>query len=233
MATRGWHRCSRARLPGRRSGFVLLGLALVLSTGCHRKRARLPVIPPPSPGYTQVGLASWYGHPYHGRRAADGETYDMDEFTAAHRTLPFGTWVRVENLSNGKTVDVRITDRGPFVPGRIIDLSRAAARRIGMIGPGTTKVRLEIIPPPAALNRSGRFAVQVGAFRRKENARRLREVMEKRYGTARIVRLRGTPTLWRVLVGSSAHREAMEELARKIRSDYGPAFVVRLPAGRN
>ncbi len=90
-------------------------------------------------GSTEIGIASWYGHPYHGRQAANGEIYDMEKLTAAHRTLPFDTWVRVENISNGKTVEVRITDRGPFVGDRIIDLSHAAAREIEMIGPGRCK----------------------------------------------------------------------------------------------
>ena len=82
---------------------------------------------------TETGIASWYGYPYHGRRAANGEIYDMEKLTAAHRTLPFGTWVRVTNLTNSKTVDVRITDRGPFIDGRIIDLSKAAAREIDQV----------------------------------------------------------------------------------------------------
>lgn len=232
MTVRQLHWSSKACSQGFQA-IVLLAVITLLSTGCHKKRVRAPTVPPPSPGYTEVGLASWYGHPYHGRRAANGETYNMEEFTAAHRTLPFGTWVRVQNLKNGKTVDVRITDRGPFVPGRIIDLSRAAARRIGMIGPGTTKVRLEIISAPAALEKSEYFAVQVGAFRRKANARRLREVMEQRYGTARVVYRDGNPSLWRVLVGNSPRLNAMAALANKIRSEYGPAFVVRLGANRN
>src|SRR5438067_9814357 len=93
-----------------------------------------------SDGDSTIGVASWYGHPYHGRHAANGEVYDMEKLTAAHRTLPFDTWVHVVNTSNQKTVDVRIIDRGPFVDGRIIDLSHAAARQIELIGPGVTEV---------------------------------------------------------------------------------------------
>ena len=100
------------------------------------------------PGDTEEGIASWYGHPYHGRAAANGEIYDMEKMTAAHRTLPFNTWVRVYDLDNNKTIDVRITDRGPFVDGRIIDLSHAAARELEMIGPGTARVRIEVIRAP-------------------------------------------------------------------------------------
>src|SRR5579884_2306404 len=114
--------------------------------------------------YTETGVASWYGHPYHGRPAANGEIYDMEKLTAAHRTLPFGTWVEVRNLENNKVVTVRITDRGPFVHGRIIDLSRAAAMQIGMLGPGLAKVRLRVVTPPQELPAVNLYAVQVGAF---------------------------------------------------------------------
>src|SRR4051812_49411914 len=149
---------------------VFLACGLVLLSGCaHKKRARVSpppkgVIPLPA-GAVEIGKASWYGHPYHGRQAANGEIYDMEKLTAAHRTLPFETWVHVVNLSNQKTVDVRITDRGPFVGGRIIDLSHAAARQIELIGPGVSEVRLEILSVPETARTAGVYAVQVGAFR--------------------------------------------------------------------
>jgi rare lipoprotein A len=99
-------------------------------------------------GDLETGIASWYGVPYHGRRAASGETFDMEQLTAAHQTLPFQTMVEVTNLDNGKRVVVRINDRGPFVKGRIIDLSHAAAKQIDMIGPGTARVRLKVVYAP-------------------------------------------------------------------------------------
>src|SRR6516165_7328395 len=162
-------------------------LAVLVLAGCgHKKHAR-NIPPPPAPssssarrtppvpvkvGQTEDGIASWYGHPYHGRAAANGEIYDMEKMTAAHRTLPFNTWVRVYDLDNNKTTDVRIIDRGPFVDGRIVDLSHAAAKEINMIGPGVARVRIEVIstPPDAA---PGLFAIQVGAFHVKANAERL------------------------------------------------------------
>jgi rare lipoprotein A len=99
--------------------------------------------------YVETGLASWYGRPYHGRAAANGEIYDMNRMTAAHRTLPFNTWVRVFDLDTGKSVDLRVIDRGPFVDGRIIDISQAAAREIDMIGRDTARVRIEVTNYPA------------------------------------------------------------------------------------
>lgn len=120
------------------------------------------------------GVASWYGPGFHGRRTANGETYNQDELTAAHRSLPFNTLVRVENVRNGKSVVVRINDRGPFVGNRIIDLSHKAARNIEMVGTGTAEVRLTIINPDPEYNRQEyiqeRFTLQVGSFSRPEHA---------------------------------------------------------------
>jgi rare lipoprotein A len=174
-------------------------------------------------------MASWYGHPYDGRRAAGGEIYDMEQMTAAHRTLPFNTWVRVQDLDNDRAVEVRINDRGPFVDGRVIDLSHAAARALQMIGPGTARVRLQVIRSPS-ISTEGLFAVQVGAFQDQRNAERIRRRMESRYGVARVVLRDGTPGLWRVLVGSEASEDAADALAGRIRkeSHETTAFVVRL-----
>jgi rare lipoprotein A len=132
------------------AGFALLALASMSIAGCghHTTRISAPVAPARI-GSTETGIASWYGVPYDGRRAASGEIYDMRQLTAAHRRLPFQTWVEVTNLTNGKQVDVRINDRGPFVKGRIVDLSQAAARDIDMLRAGTARVRLKVIPPPS------------------------------------------------------------------------------------
>lgn len=168
----------------------------------------------------------------------------MEKLTAAHRTLPFNTWVRVENLSNNKFVEVRITDRGPFIDGRIIDLSHAAAGAIDMIGPGVTRVRVRVIEAPLPTVAAGvapatpmiedtanaRFAVQVGVFRDRQNAERVRRDMEARYGAARLVLREGSPVMWRVLVGSEGSEDAAGALSDRIRRESGEksAFVVRL-----
>jgi peptidoglycan lytic transglycosylase len=216
-------------------GVVSLVVALAL-TGCGRKK-HVRLAPPPVPieprvGQTEEGIASWYGHPYHGRQAADGEIYDMEKLVAAHRTLPFHTWVRVHNLDNDKAVDVEIIDRGPFIDGRIIDLSHAAAQAVALIGPGTAKVRIRIIEAPAnAAAVPGHYAVQVGAFRDRDAAERLREEMSARYGAATLVMRSGNPAMWRVLVGDEPSEEGAGTLAERIRNEgaeKASAFVVRL-----
>ena len=216
-----------------RQALVVSLLAATVFTGCaHRKHGKLTPPPAiqPAVGQSEEGIASWYGHPYHGRQAADGEIYDMETMVAAHRTLPFNTWVRVYNLDNQKTVDVRIIDRGPFVDGRIIDLSHAAARQVGLIGPGIARVRIVITqtPPVAA---PGRYAVQVGAFRDKSSAERVKNEMAGRYGTAQLLPRSGQPPVWRVLVGDESSESGAGALADRIRREGGEklsAFVVRL-----
>jgi rare lipoprotein A len=210
-------------------------LVLVLLTvACSKKQARVqppaarPVTPAPV-GLTERGVASWYGKPYDGRPAADGEIYNMETMVAAHRTLPFQTRVRVRNLANGKIVEVRIIDRGPFVGGRIIDLSHAAAREIEMIGTGTAQVELAVIAGPSSAEKAY-FAVQIGAFRDKGNAERLQRSLETTYGSARSVLRSGDPPLWRVLAGREPSVEAAENLAKRLREEQKvpAAFVVRL-----
>lgn len=126
-----------------RTGFLTMSLLIALLSGCAGKNQRVQI---PTPSQTEIiGIASWYGDRHHGRRTASGEKYDQSAFTAAHRTLPFNSIVRVSNLENGRQVEVRINDRGPFAKNRIIDLSYAAAKSIGMIKAGTAKVRLEIL----------------------------------------------------------------------------------------
>ncbi len=184
------------------------------------------------PAYPQeqieTGIASWYGHPYHGRTAASGEIYDMETLTAAHPTLPFNTRVRVTNTQNGNSVEVRIMDRGPFVEGRIIDLSHAAARALGMVEPGTVPVRVEVIRIPK-VDSTDRFAVQVGAFLNRATAEQLQVHMQKEYGVARLVLRDGDPVMWRVWVGSEPTEEAARVLALRIRERSGEkhAYIVR------
>lgn len=150
-------------------------------------------------GFVQTGIASWYGRKFHGRKTANGEIYDMYAMTAAHKTLPMNTWVEVHNLDNNKKIKVRINDRGPFVTGRVIDLSYTGARKIDMVGPGTARVRIKALGAATEFDRkepvafrnldywTGNFTVQVGAFRGKANAENFKEKLSKSYVNAHIV----------------------------------------------
>ncbi len=179
-------------------------------------------------GVHEEGLASWYGVPYHGRRAANGEVYDMHKMTAAHRTLPFDAIVRVTNMNNGRTAEVRINDRGPFVDGRVIDLSFAAAEAIDMVGAGIAPVRLELLKGSHPL--ASAFTVQIGAFAQRENAVRYTRELEERYHP---VYLHPEDTergrLYRVRVGRVGSEAEARELAERLhREENVTPFIVRL-----
>jgi len=162
-----------------RLSLLLLLAGLGLLTSCVRR------IPPPvsSGGNVLSGIASWYGEDFHGRRTSNREIYNMYYMTAAHKTLPFGTWVMVTNLNNGRTVAVRINDRGPFVGERIIDLSYAAASVIDMVGPGVVPVKLDILKDLAAPGplSNPRYCVQVGSFVSEDNARDLERRLRPKF----------------------------------------------------
>jgi len=194
--------------------------------------------PAPAPfGYAEQGNASWYGVPFHGRRASNGEIYDMNKLTAAHRTLPFETMVRVTNLNNGKSTVVRITDRGPFVDNRIIDLSLAAAREVDSVGAGVVPVRVEVLGgvDPTA----GFFTVQVGAFRDRGNAERLRGRLSASYSPIFIQQYDSPDgVFYRVRVGKISGEDAAHQFGEQLRDREGfTPFVTRLdegtPAGGN
>ena len=178
----------------------------------------------------EEGLASWYGDSFSCQRAASGEVFHQDDLTAAHRTLPFGTTVRIRRVDTGASVIVRINDRGPFVESRIVDLSNAAARKLDMLQPGVVPVALEVLES-APIDPHIQFAVQAGTFRIRANAERTRSLLAKLYGVARIVP-RGASELWCVLVGSESTQSAAETLASAVRKSADglqSAFVVKVP----
>jgi rare lipoprotein A len=184
--------------------------------------------------FEQEGLASWYGGKFQGRRTANGEIFDTNEFTAAHKTLPFGTVVKVTSLENGKSTVVRINDRGPFIPGRIIDLSRAAAAAIGLAGKGVAKVRIEVLSPDspeaaavAAIRTAVIFSIQVAAFRNREYAElSLRHLTEQGFAGA----LEQTPEgIYRVLVKDVPESE-LPAVKQRLR-EHGWADVVARQQG--
>ncbi|MEA3465367.1 MAG: septal ring lytic transglycosylase RlpA family protein [Thermodesulfobacteriota bacterium] len=193
-------------------------------------------------GFVERGLASWYGIKFHGRKTSNGEIYDMYAMTAAHKTLPLGVFVRVENQNNGLVDVVRVNDRGPFVAGRIIDLSYAAAKKLAVVGPGTAPVVITALgyrhtgadgmlhyALPESIH-SGPFAVQVGAFIQQENALRLQVTLQRLYGHAdmREVQVRGQ-RFFRVRAGHYVSlAEAMIGQEALAQSGYGSGFVVAI-----
>jgi len=200
------------------------------------KHAKTPPTPPPA-GYIEEGNASWYGNEFHGRRSSNGEVFDQYKLTAAHRTLPFDTMVRVTNLGNGKSTTVRITDRGPFVENRIIDLSLAAAREIESVGPGVVPVRLEVLGSVDVT--VGFFTVQVGAFHDRGNAERLRDRLSLSYAPIFIQQFDSSDgTFYRVRVGKVSGQDAASAFAGQLRAKEGfNTLIFRLddaaPAGAN
>lgn len=223
----------------------------MLVTGCAKHKSSRAPAKPPKPariGSTEKGEASWYGEPYHGRRAASGEVYNMEQLTAAHRSLPFQTWVEVTNLKNGKQVNVRINDRGPFVNGRIIDLSRAAAREIDMVRMGIAPVRLRVIKPPRVSSAdpldetrivsetapppptsSGEFAVQAGAFRDRSRAETLAASLLLFDVVEVIPPMSSAQPLWKILVGKNLTFENANVLVTDVKLLIDQAFIVRDP----
>ncbi len=235
-----------------------------LASGCASQKPPRATAPPPEPtrdatpateptpapkptikpggvakkGATEKGLASWYGEPYHGRRTASGEIYDMHEMTAAHRTLPFGTMVKVERRDTGADVKLRITDRGPFIQGRIIDLSYAGAKKIGLDIDGIAPVKVTVIgweaPPKKKARKTDRQAehpkgedclwIQVGAFGSMDNARGAEQRLEDAGETAIIIE--GPGGLHRVRVGPfDKEKDAVRALER-VRRDWPNAKAV-------
>ena len=179
-------------------------------------------------GYTEEGVASWYGKDFHGKKTANGETYNMHGMTAAHKILPFGTQLRVTNLDNNRFIMVRVNDRGPFVANRIIDLTKTGAEQLDMIGPGTARVRLEsvgAIPGQTGTDLTGSFYVQIGSFSVKDNAHRLAESMAIRHFNARVVFV---PDLnfHRVQIGPYSTVSGAENAAATLQGEFPGNFVV-------
>jgi rare lipoprotein A len=178
--------------------------------------------------FIEEGTASWYGIPFNGRRAANGEIFDMNTLVAAHRTLPFGSILRVTNLNNGRDVQVRVIDRGPFVGDRVLDLARAAAVSLDMIGTGTARVRIELLSGPNPM--VGDFTVQIGAFADRTNAERLRDRLLARYQPI-FIQDYDAPAghFYRVRVGRVPNPDTAQQLAARLKSRDGfQTFVMRL-----
>lgn len=181
-----------------------------------------------SPIFTETGMASWYGTVYNHRAAADGKIYDENELSAANRTLPMGSLIRVTYLRTGKSAIVRITDRGPFVAGRILDLSEGAARKIGMLRAGIGEVRMDVYSAPEPLNSGGRWCVQIGAFSRRGAALHLEARLRRQYRSANVIEFRGPTGYWVRIRPYDGSRRVADSIIRRVHPKQGEAWLVRL-----
>jgi peptidoglycan lytic transglycosylase len=184
--------------------------------------------PAGKPIYVETGLASWYGPPYHNHRGSNGEIYDQNALTAAHRTLPLNSVVRVTNVETRHSVVVRITDRGPFIEDRIVDLSLAAAKAVDVWRPGTAQVKLEVLSAPAPIAEGGRWCVQIGAFQSEHEARKLKEKLQSRYENADVIQFTGPTGEWVRLRPQNDDKRQAQEVASKTHVKEGGVFLVRL-----
>jgi len=228
-----------------RVGILLLGC--LFFTGCGHRRVHAPLPPPPPAAsrtpqagnegqlsakpqvlYSQTGIASWYGAPYHNARSANGAIYNENAMTAANRTLPMGTKVRVTNLATHQSAVVTITDRGPFVPNRILDLSRAAAIKTGVYRTGVARVRMDVLRSPHSAAQGGRWCVQIGAFRHAASANKLRDHLQREFPRANVIAFAGATGHWVRIKPSGQSHQAAKEVAASLRLTEGQAYIVRL-----
>jgi len=200
----------------------------------------VPVAPVPSltadeqfvdthqPIYSETGIASWYGPPYHNRVGANGVVYDENGISAAHRTLPMGSLIRVVNLKTGQSAVMRITDRGPFVAGRILDLSVGAAKAVGLWRAGTGQVRIDVFSTPKPMDEGGRWCVQIGAFAHEGSALRLQSQLEHEYRTANVIEFQGPTGYWVRIRPENDDRTVAIAIAHSLEPTEGTAWLVRL-----
>jgi rare lipoprotein A len=181
-----------------------------------------------SPIYSETGRASWYGPPYNNRRGANGQIFDQNALSAAHRTLPMGSLIRVTNLQTGQTAVMRVTDRGPFVPDRVLDLSVASAKAVGVWRPGTANVRIDVYAAPKPIEEGGRWCVQIGAFSKEKEAQKLEEHLEHKYHTANVIEFTGPTGHWVRIRPLNDDKSRATEIAKELKPEEGEAYLVRL-----
>ncbi len=181
-----------------------------------------------SPVRNETGYATWYTAPYKGRRAANGQVFDDRALTAAHRTLPMGSLVVVTNLKTGQSSAMRITDRGPFVDGRILDLTIASAKATGVYRAGLAQVRIDVYETPKPIDTGGRWCVQIGAFHREHSARKLKAQLQRKYPDANVIEFPGEDSYWVRIRPLGDNRHQAESIAQRLRPEEGEAFLTRL-----
>jgi len=181
-----------------------------------------------TPIYSETGKASWYGPPYNHHKGANGQVYDQEAMTAAHRTLPMNSLLRVTNVQTGQSAIMRVTDRGPFVPDRVLDLSLASARVVGVYRPGTAQVRIDVYETPAPIDEGGRWCVQIGAIQSEREAKKIEEHLQKKYATANVIEFTGPTGHWVRIRPAHDDKQRAVEIAAKDKPFEGTAYLVRL-----
>jgi rare lipoprotein A len=181
-----------------------------------------------APVWSETGTASWYGPPYNKRRGANGQIYDQDAMTAAHRTLPLNSLIRVTNLRTGQQAVLHVTDRGPFVPGRVLDLSMASAKVLGLYVAGTGTVRIDVFAVPAPIESGGRWCVQIGAFKDEDEAEKLRSHLSRKYQSANVIEFTGPTGHWVRIRPFRDDKSRAVEIAHELKPSEGEAYLVRL-----
>ena len=205
--------------------------------------ARIPVTPVPPGGVsdedrdfinlhrpirTEVGLATWYTAPYKGKKAANGQVFEDGDLTAAHRTLPMGSLIVVTNEKTNQSATMRVTDRGPFIKGRLLDLSPASAKATGVYRAGMVNVRMDVYKTPKPIDTGGRWCVQIGAFEHKGKAMKLKKQLERKYPDAQVIDFAGDTGHWVRIRPEGDNRREAEKIARHLKPAEGDAFLTRL-----
>lgn len=213
---------------GTRSSTVAEGAASGNTAAATTLSADEAFVAAHSPIYSETGRASWYGPPYNNHRGANGQIFDQNALSAAHRTLPMGSLIRVTNLQTGQTAVMRITDRGPFVPDRVLDLSVASAKAVGVWRPGTANVRIDVYAAPKPIEVGGRWCVQIGAFSKEKEAVKLEEHLEHKYHTANVIEFTGPTGHWVRIRPMNDDKGRATEIAKELKPEEGEAYLVRL-----
>ena len=180
------------------------------------------------PIFSQEGDATWYTAPYKGRKAANGQVFDDEALTAAHRTLPMGSLIVVTNLKTRQASAMRITDRGPFRPDKIIDLTIASAKSIGIYRSGTAPVRIDVYETPKPMDYGGRWCVQIGAFKSERKAEELKQELLRKYPESRVIEFPGEKSYWVRIRPEGDDRERAESIAEHLHPSEGDAYLTRL-----
>ena len=181
-----------------------------------------------TPVYTLTGTASWYGPPYNKRRGANGEIFDQDALTAANRTLPLNSLIEVTNLRTGRQAIMRVTDRGPFVPDRVLDLSVGSAKVVGVYLPGLAPVRIDVYAAPSPIEQGGRWCVQIGAFKNGGEAEKLKDHLQRKYQTANVIEFTGPTGHWVRIRPANDDKGRAVEIANELQPKEGQAYLTRL-----